>query len=380
LSHIESDVFTGSTESGARAVRRAAIVALPGFRYTSPLYASLSEAPAVKTAVTGATGHVGSALVRELLARGHSVRALVRKDTRSLEGLPVESVPGDLDSEKSLRRAFEGAEVIFHAAALISLASRGIGSGAGKLDRVNTDGTRRVLEACRACGVRRLVHVSSVEVLDPEPRDEPVDEEHPLVAEGTGDPYGASKAAAEREVRRAAADGQDTVIIYPTGVIGPYDFKPSMMGRAVIAIAKGGFPALVPGGFDWVDVRDVAWLAAEACERAPAGCSRYVAGGAWTTLAVLAAHVCRVTGARPPLLVVPTVLAHAWAPVAAAAARVTGTPALYTSYTLRTISGERRVSHAKATRELGYTPRSLEQTVRDTVAWLTAKGYLDGRG
>jgi dihydroflavonol-4-reductase len=203
-----------------------------------------------------------------------------------------------------------------------------------------------------------------------------VDEEHALLAEGNGDPYGASKAAGEREVRRAAADGLDSVIIYPTGVIGPYDFKPSMMGRAVIAIGKGGFPALVPGGFDWVDVRDVAWLAAEAAERAGAGCSRYVAGGAWAPLTDLAAHVCSVTGARPPLLVVPKVLAHAWAPVAAAAARVTGTPALYTSYTLRTISDNRRVSHALASRELGYAPRSLEQTVRDTCAWFAERGSL----
>jgi dihydroflavonol-4-reductase len=333
----------------------------------------------VKTAVTGASGHIGSALARELLARGHSVRALVRRDTRGLDGLAIETVSGDLDSEKSLRRAFEGAEVVFHSAAVISLSSRGVGSGAGKLARVNTDGTRRVLEACRACGVRRLVHVSSVEVLSPEPSDEPVDEDRPLRPEGEGDPYAASKAAGEREVRRAASEGQDTVIVYPTGVIGPFDFKPSMMGRAVIAIAKGGFPALVPGGFDWVDVRDVAWAAAEAAERAPAGCSRYVTGGAWASLADLAGHVCRVTGARPPLLVVPTVLAHAWAPIAAAAARVTGTPALYTSYTLRTISDSRRVSHAKAARELGYAPRSLEQTVRDTCAWFAEKGYVDDR-
>ncbi len=358
---------------------RRAIASLPGFRYTPPLYASSIEDLAVKTAVTGATGHVGSALVRELLARGHSVRALVRKDTRSLDGLAVETVSGDLDSEKSLRRAFEGAEAVFHAAALISLSSRGAGSGVRKLARVNTEGTRRVIDACRACGVRRLVHVSSVEVLGPEPRDAPVDEDRPLLADGEGDPYASTKAAAEREVRKAAADGLDTVIIYPTGVIGPYDFKPSMMGRAVIAIARGGFPALVPGGFDWVDVRDVAWAAAEAAQRAPAGCSRYVAGGAWTTLVELAAQVCSVTGARPPRLVVPTVLAHAWAPVAAAAARVTGTPALYTSYTLRTISGERRVSHAKAARDLGYAPRSLEQTVRDTCAWFTANGSLPTR-
>ena len=344
-------------------------------RYTSRLDTSGVRTAGVKAAITGATGHIGSALVRELLARGCSVRALVRKDTRSLDGLPVETTPGDLENEKSLRSAFEGADVVFHAAGLISLASAGARSGAAKLARVNCEGTRRVIEACRACRVRRLVHVSSVEALDCEPRGLPVDEERPLGDVRSGDPYAVSKAAGEREVRRAVAEGLDAVILYPTGVIGPYDFKPSLLGRAVIAIARGVFPALVAGGFDWVDVRDVAQAAATAAETAPPG-SRYLVGGAWASLAELAGLVCGVTGARLPRLVVPTLLAHAWAPVAAAAARVTGTPALFTSYTLRTISDNRRVSHERAGRELGYSPRGLEETVRDTCRWFAENGFL----
>jgi dihydroflavonol-4-reductase len=329
----------------------------------------------VKTAITGASGHIGSALARELLAQGHGVRALVHRDARGLEGLSLETIAGDLSSGESLRRAFSGIDVVFHAAGLISIS----GSGARRLLGVNVEGTRRVVAACRAAGVRRLVHFSSVEALSAEPRDEATDEERPLIEGRSADPYAVSKAGGERVVREAAAQGLDAVILYPTGVIGPYDFKPSLLGRALIAIARGEFPALVAGGFDWVDVRDVARAAAAAAsaEKARPG-SRYMVGGRWASLVELASLVCALTGARVPRIVVPAALAQAWAPVAAAAARVSGTPPLFTRSTLRTIGEGRRVSWARAAGDLGYRPRALEQTVRDTCLWLAEAGRLPG--
>jgi dihydroflavonol-4-reductase len=150
-----------------------------------------------------------------------------------------------------------------------------------------------------------------------------------------------------------------------------------MLGRAVVALAKRQFPALVPGGFDWVDVRDVAQAAVTSAERAPAG-SRYLLGGRTASLVELARLVCASTGARSPALVVPTALGLAWAPIAAAAARLSGTPALFTSYTLRTLAGSRQVSHDRATRDLDYRPRDLEQTVRDTCRWFAENGLLEG--
>jgi dihydroflavonol-4-reductase len=282
----------------------------------------------LKTAVTGASGHIGSALVRELLVHGHAVRVLVRRDTRGLEGLPVERIEGDLGAGESLRRAFSGADVVFHAAGRISVEE----SDAARLFETNVEGTLKVITACRACGVRRLVHFSSVEALSPgqsgpaahralEALEAP--EDWPLVDGSSLAPYAASKADGERAVRRAIDEGLDAVILYPTGVVGPFDFKPSMLGRAVVALAKGEFPALVAGGFDWVDVRDVASGAAAAAERAPAG-SRYLLGGRTASLVELAGLVCAATGARRPRLVAPTALALAWAPIAAAAARLSG--------------------------------------------------------
>jgi dihydroflavonol-4-reductase len=336
----------------------------------------------LKAAVTGASGHIGSALVRELLASGHTVRVLVRRDTRGLEGLPVERIEGDLGTEESLCRAFSGVDVVFHAAGRISVEK----SDAARLFETNVEGTRHILAACRACGVRRLVHFSSVEALSqgqsgpaghgaPETLEAP--EDWPLVDGSSRDPYAGSKADGERAVRQAIDGGLDAVILYPTGVIGPFDFKPSMMGRAILALARGQFPALVPGGFDWVDVRDVAQAAVSAAERAPAG-SHYLLGGRTASLVELAGLVCAAAGARPPALVVPTALGMAWAPIAAAAARLSGTPALFTSYTLRTLAGSRSVSHERATKGLGYRPRDLAQTVGDTCRWFAENGFLEG--
>lgn len=333
----------------------------------------------MKTAVTGASGHIGAALVRELLASGHTVRVLVRRDTRGLEGLPVERIEGDLGMEESLCRTFSGVDVVFHAAGRISVEQ----SDAARLFETNVEGTRHVLAACRACGIRRLVHFSSVEALSqdqsgPAAHGAPkAPEDWQLVDGSSRDPYAGSKADGERAVRQAIDGGLDAVILYPTAVIGPFDFKPSMLGRAVVALAKGQFPALVPGGFDWVDVRDVAQAAVASAERAPAG-SRYLLGGRTASLVELAGLVCAATGARRPELVVPAALALAWAPIAATAARVSGTPALFTSYTLRTLAGGRSVSHDRAARDLEYRPRGLAQTVRDTCRWFAENGLLEG--
>lgn len=325
-------------------------------------------------AITGATGHVGVTLSRLLLARGHRVRAIVRKDVGGLEGLDIEKVEGDVRSPESLTRAFRGTDVVFHAAARISIT---------RIDRAevaetNIGGTRHVIAACRGTGVRRLVHFSSIEALDPLPLDAPLDEERPFVDARAASPYAVSKAQAEGEVRRAMAAGLDAVILNPTAIIGPWDFKPSLLGSALMSFASGRLPMLVDGGFDWVDVRDVAEAALTAAERAPAG-SRYIVGGRWASMAELALHVCNVTGARPPGLTCPFWIARAWAPVSAAYSRIAGKTPLFTGYSLSVLQGNHTVSHDRAARELDYRPRDLEETIGDACAWFEVSGYLRSR-
>jgi dihydroflavonol-4-reductase len=184
----------------------------------------------MKIAVTGATGHVGANLVRTLLDGGHTVRALIHDRNRNgLEGLAVEFVDGDLLDPASLVRAFDGAELVYHLAARISI----VPGDDDVVHAVNADGTKHVVDACLTTGVRRLVHFSSIHALSPHPHDVAIDETRALTS-GAVPPYDRSKAAGERFVLDGLERGLDAIIINPTAILGPYDFGPSAMGRVLL--------------------------------------------------------------------------------------------------------------------------------------------------
>lgn len=326
----------------------------------------------MNTAITGATGHVGANLARALIERGHRVRALVYEDGPSLAGLDVDRVRGDVLEPETLRAAFSGIEVVYHAAAVI-FAGRG---GVEALRRVNIEGTANVVAACRACGVRRLVHFSSIEAISPYPAAQPVDESRRLCDEDPGAPaYARSKAEAQRVIERAAADGLDTVVLHPAGVLGPHDYGPSAMGRVLLDLCTGRLPVLVGGGFNWVDARDVCAAAAEAARRAAPG-ARYLLAGHYLSVADLARLVDEVRGTRRARWVAPLWAAHALTPAAALRARLTGRPTRLTPAALYALRHFRAVDTAKAAAELGFAPRPLSETVRDTLDWFAAAGRL----
>ena len=338
--------------------------------------------------VTGAAGHLGATLVRALLARGQQVRALVHHDRRALDGLDVEIVQGDLADEDSLRRAFTGADLVYHTAAYISI----LRHERHRLHEVNVRGARNVVEACLSGGVRRLVHVSSIEVLESEPSSTPVDESRPLVHSGTfaredvgtmpepagretSSPYAHSKAAGERQVREGMARGLDAVVVYPTAIVGPHDYRQGFPNAGLLAICEGRLWALVDGGFDWVDVRDVADGALRAGEQAAAGAS-YILSGHWASLHDLAKLAGEISVTPVPRLVFPLWAARIGAPFVVAASRLAGRRPLYTSEALRPLDGNRSISHERATRELGYQPRPLRETIVDTLQWFESRGIL----
>jgi dihydroflavonol-4-reductase len=324
----------------------------------------------MKAVITGGAGHVGAALARSLLSQGHTVRAMVRAGAMALDGLPIERVIGDVGEVESLRAAFAGADVVFHTAARISI----LRGDRDRVESTNVGGTRNVISAARAAGVPRLVHFSSIEALEPLPLSSPVDETRQFVNH-RGSPYAHSKAGAELALRAAIADGLDAVVLNPTAIIGPFDFKPSFLGQAVIAFAQGRIPLLIEGGFDWVDVRDVADVAIRAAQSGHSG-ARYIIGGRYASMAELARIVCGEVGRNPPRLVCPFALASAFAPFSTAFCALTRRDPLFTSYSLRVLKGNTRVSHDKAAIELGYRPRALEETIRDTLGWFRTTGRL----
>ncbi len=323
------------------------------------------------TAITGGSGHVGAAFVRALLEEGRHVRALVHHDTAALEDVEAWRVPGDVLDQASLERAFAGAEVVYHLAAAISL--RSWRDPAAR--RVNVDGTRKVVAACLASGVRRLVHFSSIHAFSAIPTDAAVNEARPLCGDRKGLPYDRSKADGEREVLAGVEQGLDAVIVNPTSVIGPYDFKPSAMGQVLLSLARGRFPALVRAGYNWVDVRDVC-RGAMLAERAGRTGEKYLLAGHYLTLEQLAGLVQEVTGTKAPAFEVPLWLAHAGLPFASIGRLVTGKRPLFTLASLRALRHHQVVSDTKAREALGYAPRPIRQTIEDTFAWYRSRGYL----
>lgn len=325
-------------------------------------------------AVTGASGHIGANLCRLLLAEGHRVRALYRRDRAAIEGLPLEFVQGDVLNPDDVRRLVEGVEVVFHLAAIIELA----GDPKGIMFRTNAEGPRIVAEACLQAGVRRMVYVSSIHAHDPRPLDQPQTEENPYAGPESY-AYDRSKAAGERAVLAVAEKGLDVIILNPTGVIGPYDFKHSYKIRLLKDLYEGRMPALTTGGFDWVDVRDVAQAALSAATRPGKG-GKYLIGGAFHTLAELAQFGAAATGLRPPRFSAPIWMGRLAVPFARLFARLSGKAPLFTHAALDAVEfANRQVSWAKAARELHYRPRPIAESVRDTYAWMFEAGIIQPR-
>jgi dihydroflavonol-4-reductase len=327
----------------------------------------------MKTAVvTGASGLLGAALVRGLIDRGVRVRALYRSNTKALEGIDLESMKADVTEPEALERAFQGADVVFHSAAFVSIDPR----DSEITHRINVGGTRNVIEAAKKTKVKRLVHVSSVHALEQEPLDRPLDEDRPLLESEDASPYERSKAEAEREVLAAVGAGLDAVIVNPAGVIGPFDYKPTGSGRMLFDLGSGSLPALLPGGHDWVDSRDVAAGAIAGAEEGRTG-ERYILSGRFCSLTELARTVEQVIGTKAPRFVVPMGVAKVSAVFAEMQARIMNKPPLFNRQALKVLEAKNKsMSHDKAKRELGYAPRPLEDTLRDIYAWAYEAGMM----
>lgn len=325
----------------------------------------------MKTVVTGASGHLGVNLMHALMAQKRPVRALVHINEYTIKGLDTEVIYGDIGDIDSLRRVFEGAEVVYHLAATISLLKHDW----RRVEATNVIGTRNVVDACLRCGVKRLVHFSSIHAIEQSPLDKPVDESRPLVDSPRYPPYDRSKAAGEKEILRGIEKGLDAVIINPTAVIGPYDSQPSHIGAALLSMANGKLIALIKGGFDWVDARDVVQGAIQAEKKAPPG-SKYLLSGNWVSLRDMAETIKDISDASIPGLTCPLWMAYLGAPFATAYNRLLGKRPIYTTASLRALNSNPQISHEKATRELGYQPRPFRETLFDTLKWFEEYGKL----
>jgi dihydroflavonol-4-reductase len=316
--------------------------------------------------VTGAAGHLGNVLVRELLARGEPVRALILpgEDTHSLDDLPVEQVQGNILDRDSLSAAMKGVDVVFHLAALVSITE----DKSEMLQAVNVEGTRNVIEMAKQMNVRQLIYTSSIHALERPPMGTPITENLAFDPENPAGPYDRTKAQASLIVQEAARAGLDTRILCPTGVIGPYDYRRSEMGELILEWMNKPLSFLVEGAFDFVDVRDVAQGQILARDRGKPG-ETYILGGERIEIKILPKLVERVTGKPARVITFPLPIAKIVAPMAELYYKLTRTKPRFTRYSLETILSNSEISSEKARQELNYQPRSLAKSVADTVRW-----------
>jgi dihydroflavonol-4-reductase len=323
-------------------------------------------------AITGANGHVGVNLCKALTELGHEVRALVHKNTKGLDRLDVKIFRGDLLDKNSLIPFLDGAEIVFHLAAKISIT----GDSSGSVREVNTEGTRFMVEISKQYGVKRFIHFSSIHAFRQEPHNQVLDEARPLV-DDEAFAYDRSKADGERIVMNAAKDGFDAFVLSPTAIVGPMDYEPSLMGKALLQLYNHQIPALVPGGYNWVDVRDIVHAAIQSIEKGKRG-EKYLLSGHWQSLPEVAGLIEKYTGRKIVHTVMPFWLAWIGLPFITLYSRIIGKTPLYTSESLKIIiHGSKRISHEKAARELGFSPRSMDETVQDIMKWFDANGYLN---
>lgn len=326
----------------------------------------------MKVAVTGAAGHIGNVLCRRLLERGHTVCALVYKDSQALDGLELEKIQGDMLDAEILDALLKNVDAVCHCAAIIS-----IGDVAPKLvHTTNVIGTEKILGAAERHDVKKFCYLSSVHAHQSPGLNGTMDESTPYVGPDNRSAYDKSKVAAEKAVIAARDRGLNTLIFNPTAVIGPHDFKPGLSGKMVLRLARRKIPMLTPLGFDWVDVRDVANTVVTALER-PISNEKFMIPGTWYSVQQLAGLICKEAGVPAPKRVSPFWMARLGVPFVGLYSKMTMTTPLYTYESLRTLEETcKNVQSRHASELLQYQPRPLEATIADTVNWFRENKYL----
>jgi 3beta-hydroxysteroid-4beta-carboxylate 3-dehydrogenase (decarboxylating) len=324
--------------------------------------------------VTGAGGLLGANLVRLLSERGQHIRAAIfdARERPALEGLDLDLFIGDLSEPDVAAAAVEGCNQVYHCAGRVSMDA----TNPAAIYRANTIVTREVLRAALKHRTERIVVTSSLSAVGfnlhgPSNEDDPFDPLEPHV------PYAYAKAAVEHESLTAFADGLPVIITNPTGIIGPYDFRPSLLGQILIRFAERRLYASTIGGFSCVAARDIAQGFLLAMEKGRPG-QRYILDSGYLSFDELMDIFSQVTGQPKPHLRISPAILLPMAMVNDAAARLFGLKMdrSFSVGAVRYIGREQRVDTSKAQRELGFKPTSLTAAVREAYEWFVSRGMI----
>lgn len=319
--------------------------------------------------VTGATGHIGNVLVKTLVKNGKKVRAFVlpSEDLTPLAGLDVEIFYGDIRDIQKVEEAFCDAEIVYHLAGIISISKK-----SKNIYDVNVGGTKNVVKACIDCKVKRLVYMSSIHAFIEPPKGIPIVETKFFDPSKVIGEYAKSKAMATIEVLNATKAGLDAVIVHPTGVIGPYEYKLSNIGQMIYNFMKGKIRFYVNGAYDFVDGRDVTLGTILACEKGKSG-ENYILSGEQITVKRIFEILSKEFNVKCPSVQIPTWIAVSIAPIWEFSHKLfkSAEQQVYTAYSIHTLLSNSLTSHEKASRELGYSPRSIEISLKDAAKWIS---------
>ena len=323
--------------------------------------------------VTGATGYIGSAVARELAENDTKIRCLVRETSnmKNLDGLYVEIAHGDIRDIESVRRALKGCERVYHLAAVYAnwLPDSGL------MYRVNEEGTRNVLTACRKAGIQKIVYCSSVAALGAHGKI-PADESAQFNLNSTKDHYYNSKYRAEQVALEFSRSGLPVVIVNPSNPIGPRDISPTPTGALMINLLKGKFPGYVDGGINLIDVTDCARGIVTAMEKGRAG-EKYILGNRNVSIKEYFELIVKAAGrGKSPSLRIP-----AWMAVFSGfgyqmLARFNGKPPVTSASWARVGSHYSWWDSTKARENLGLGQRPLEESIADAIQWFETNRYL----
>ncbi len=319
-------------------------------------------------ALTGATGHLGQSLLRQISSRGDLVNVVTRSgsDKTLLEGYCNRIDDAPLENLPAMAKAFKGVDTVIHTAALIDIRQGNMKA----MHEVNVKGTENVITACRQAGVKRLVYISSIEAIDLKAKRRPIREDFGFTRGNAVMEYGDTKADASRLVTAAGLSGElETVLICPTGIIGPWDFRGGVFTKMIQRLLAGKIPAAVPGGFDFVDVRDVAGAVLAAVEKGRSG-EVYLTSGSYLNVDELFSIIEKVSGSYHRRTNLPLWLARTAGGFSEIWGRTSGKEVLFTRGSIDILQTNAQIDSAKAEEELGYKSRPSEETLRDTVNWM----------
>ncbi|MEZ5003060.1 MAG: NAD-dependent epimerase/dehydratase family protein [Chitinophagales bacterium] len=321
-------------------------------------------------AVAGAEGFVGNNICRQLLAQGYKVRAMYLNDPIGLKSLDVELFQGNICQPESLNKFTAHADIVINSAAQVLFYE-----SYENLKAVNVDAVKLLVDSCVQNQVKRLIHIGSIQVYDQHPLDQVLDETRAYVGPD-GDGYNRSKAEGDKEVLKGLERGLEVVNIAAGGCIGPNNFEPNNGGKTLLGYAEGPKPFPEKGGYNWVDVRDVAYGVVQAIEKGVSG-STYIMAGEWISMVDYAILIEKVLDRKVLKSKIPLWLIKAMVPISSLKSKLNKKPPMVYMAAVNALLINEQISSAKAEKELGFKARPLENSLKDTYRWFKGMKMME---